>query len=190
MTSMNRVGTTVAAGSYALNTAILRDEWGFTGVVITDYTGSPTAELADQILASGGDLIMCSGWDKLKGVLTDFNAEWARAILRTAAHNTMYVQANSLAMNGFVHGTVYDAGFAVYKIVLIVLWIVLVGAMAATGFWVYRTIPWSAEQWETRKRISKKQWIIIGCVAGAAAVAVVVVFCVWALPALMKALVQ
>lgn len=58
MTSMNRVGTTVAAGSYALNTAILRDEWGFTGVVITDYTGSPTAELADRILASGGDLIM------------------------------------------------------------------------------------------------------------------------------------
>ncbi len=69
------------------------------------------------------------------------------------------------------------------------LWIVLVGGMAAVGFWVYRTIPWSAEQWESRKRISKKGWIIIGSVAGAVVVALVIVFCVWALPALSKALV-
>ncbi len=189
MTSVNRIGTTIVAGSYALNTLLLRQEWGFNGAVITDYMGGPTAEFCDQVLASGGDLIMCSGWNAQKGVLSDFNAEWARALLRTAAHNTLYVQANSLAMNGFVHGTVYSAGFAVYKILLIVLWIVLVGGMAAVGFWVYRTIPWSAEQWESRKRISKKGWIIIGSVAGAVVVALVIVFCVWALPALSKALV-
>ena len=190
MTANNRVGATFAEGSYALNTALLRNEWGFHGIVITDYSGNPPAEVCDQILASGGDLIMCSGWNAQKGVLTDFNAEWARALLRERAHNVLYVQANSLAMNGFTHGSVYSAGFANYKIILIVAWILVVGGIGATGFWVYRTIPWSEEQWETRKRLGKKEWIIIGAVAGAVVLALVLVFCLWLLPILQKAFTQ
>ncbi len=31
------------------------------------------------------------------GVLTDFNADWARGLLRQAAHDNLYIQANSLA---------------------------------------------------------------------------------------------
>lgn len=107
MTSMNRVGCTWAAGNYALNTEVLRNEWGFKGIIITDYVVASAAE-ADQILASGGDLILTTGWDKTKGSLSDYNSDWARAELRRAAHNTLYVQANSIAMNGFVHGTAYQ----------------------------------------------------------------------------------
>ena len=176
-------------GHYALNTAILRDEWGFTGVVITDYWGSPTPERSDQVLAAGGDLIMCSGWNSQTGVLSDYNAEWARAMLRQAAHNVLYVQANSLAMNGFVHGAVYDPGFPIYKIILIAVWVVLVAAMAVWGFFVYRTLGWTQERWYTRQRISKRGWIIIAAVVAAIVIALVVVFCVWLLPLLSKAFV-
>lgn len=190
MTSMNRVGYRYASGHYALNTAILRNEWGFKGVVITDYTGNPNGAYSDQILASGGDLVMCSGWNPQTGVLTDYNAEWARTLLRQAAHNVLYVQANSLAMNGFVHGAVYDPGFAVYKIILIAVWIIVAAAIGVWGFFVYRTIPWSEERWYARKRISKRGWIIIGCVVGAIVIALVITFCVWLLPMLLKAFVQ
>lgn len=187
MTSNNRIGTRYAKGHYALNTAILRGEWGFNGIVITDYTGNISASLADQVLASGGDLIMCSGWNTNTGVLSDFNAEWARALLRQAAHNTLYVQANSLAMNGFVHGAIYDPGFAVYKILLICLWIAVVAFIAVWGFFVYRTLTWSQEKWYARKRISKKGWVIIAVVAGVAIIALLLVFCLWLLPLLQKA---
>lgn len=189
MTSMNRVGYTYAAGNYALNTAVLRNEWGFKGIVITDYTGNPSASYSDQILASGGDLIMCSGWNSQTGVLSDYNADWARAELRRAAHNVLYVQANSLAMNGFVHGAIYDPGFAVYKIILIVAWIAVGASIVVGGFFVYRTLFWSKERWYARKRISKTGWIIIGSVSGAVVVALVLVFALWLWPIISGALV-
>lgn len=37
MSSFNRLGTTWAGGSYPLLTEVLRGEWGFKGMVITDY---------------------------------------------------------------------------------------------------------------------------------------------------------
>lgn len=37
MSSVDRVGSTRASGSYAMLTSVLRDEWGFRGTVITDY---------------------------------------------------------------------------------------------------------------------------------------------------------
>lgn len=190
MTSMNRIGYRYASGSYALNTAVLRNEWGFNGIVITDYWGSPAVDRSDQILASGGDLIMCSGWNNQTGVLSDFNAEWARALLRQAAHNVLYVQANSLAMNGFVHGAVYNPGFPVYKIILIAVWVVVVAAIVVWGFFVYRTLTWSQERWYARKRISKRGWIIIGAVVAVILIALIVTFCVWLLPLLQKAFVM
>lgn len=189
MTSMNRVGYRYAQGNYALNTAVLRNEWGFDGVVITDYLGGFTSEYADQVLASGGDLIMTSGWDKNKGVLTDFNAEWARAELRRAAHNTLFVQANSIAMNGFVHGAVYDPGFPVYRIILICAWVAVALLILIRGFFVYRTLFWSKDKWYARKRIGKVGWIVIGAVSAAVVVALLLIFFLWLWPVLSTALV-
>lgn len=60
----------------------------------------------------------------------------------------------------------------------------------AGGFFVYRTLFWSQDKWYARKRISKTGWIIIGAVAAAVVVALIVVVCVWLVPALSKALVQ
>ena len=57
MTSFNNIGGVKCATSYALNTEILRNEWGFKGSVITDYNvvtkdGKTTASL----IRSGNDL--------------------------------------------------------------------------------------------------------------------------------------
>ncbi len=57
MTSFNNIGGVMCATSYALNTEILRNEWGFKGSVITDYDvktsdGKTTASL----IRAGNDL--------------------------------------------------------------------------------------------------------------------------------------
>ena len=57
MTSFNNIGGVMCATSYALNTEILRNEWGFKGSIITDYDvktsdGKTTANL----IRAGNDL--------------------------------------------------------------------------------------------------------------------------------------
>ena len=57
MTSYNRINNTYASGSYDLNTDILRGEWGFQGLVMTDWGAGPRTG-AGKTLYSGNDLIM------------------------------------------------------------------------------------------------------------------------------------
>lgn len=59
MTSYNRINGTYTANSYDLCTKVLRNEWGFEGVVMTDWhaTGKSLADPALCIKA-GNDLIM------------------------------------------------------------------------------------------------------------------------------------
>ena len=190
MTSNNRVGMTYACASYPMITAVLKNEWDFHGAVITDYTSGVPAEMADQILAAGGNLIMTSAWNNKTGVLTDFNADWARDLLRKAAHDNLYMQANSLVMNGFSHGVAYNPGFPVYKIILYAVWAVVGLFILIRGFFVYRTLTWSAERWENRKRITKKGWITIWCIVGVVLVALVILFFIFIWPELSKALVM
>lgn len=59
MSSFNRIGIRDASSNYALLTEVLRDEWGFTGVVETDYFvgGESNAyQNTFALLPSGGDL--------------------------------------------------------------------------------------------------------------------------------------
>lgn len=66
MTSYNRVNGVYAPESYDACTKVLRNEWGFDGVVMTDWmsTGRNKASSAKAI-AAGNDLIMAGmGFDK------------------------------------------------------------------------------------------------------------------------------
>lgn len=80
MSSYNRINGTYAANSYDLCTKVLRCEWGFDGVVMTDWLAT-VKDLADSALAlkAGNDLLMPGiGRDKKvikaalkKGTLTE-----------------------------------------------------------------------------------------------------------------------
>lgn len=54
MTSYNKVNGTYSSGNYDLNTNLLRGEWGFKGLVMTDWGG---AHGATNTFYSGNDLI-------------------------------------------------------------------------------------------------------------------------------------
>lgn len=184
MTSVNRIGFRYANNHYPLITEVLRGEWGFEGAVVTDYTSALSGENTDAILASGVDLILCTSASKL----TDAKLPWASAALRRAAHNVLFVQANSLAMNGLAHGTTYSTGFPVYKLILIAL-DVLAGIAAGWGIYlIVRAARMNAQEWQTRKRFSVRTNVIIVSVIAAILIALVIYFCVVWLPIIQEAL--
>lgn len=102
MSSYNRLGATWAGGSEALMRNVLRDEWGFRGLVITDFDLYEFM-YPDQAIAAGSDLILST--DAMKG-LADTKSATAMQNLRKACHNILYTVAHSHAMNGIVPGTI------------------------------------------------------------------------------------
>lgn len=102
MSSYNRIGTTWTGGSYALLTEVLRNEWGFQGVVITDYRSQDYMNI-DQMLRAGGDLVLSSTGNKP----SDISSTTAITNLRRASKNILYTVVNSNAMNGLEYGVTY-----------------------------------------------------------------------------------
>ena len=60
MSSFNRVGAIWTGGSQALMQGVLRNEWGFKGMTITDYTENGTLQDANQQFRAGGNYILAS----------------------------------------------------------------------------------------------------------------------------------
>lgn len=102
MSSFNRIGATWAGGSAPLMTNVLRGEWGFEGLAITDFDLYEHM-YPDQSIAAGTDLILST--DAMKK-LEDTSSATAVSNLRKASHDILYTVAHSNAMNGIVPGAI------------------------------------------------------------------------------------
>ena len=96
MSAFNRIGYEWAGFSYALLTETLRNEWGFNGVVITDWVNNFMK--ADFMVRAGNDLWLANG------NINNLNSTSARtathvAAVRRAAKSVLYAVINSNAMN-------------------------------------------------------------------------------------------
>lgn len=71
MTAFNRIGAVWAGANYALNVEILREEWGFRGSVITDYTegGGVGGMNTRQGVRAGNDLWLNPKQDSINNPL-------------------------------------------------------------------------------------------------------------------------
>ena len=58
MSAYNRVNGVYAQGNHHLLTEILRDEWGFDGIVMTDWIGKRADLPIEQVLNAGNELMM------------------------------------------------------------------------------------------------------------------------------------
>ncbi len=90
MTAYNRVGGVWAGGSIALQDAVLREEWGFKGAIITDFSDHNQYMSMNQAIRTGGDLGMSVG---LSGSNTN-GARFDREV-RSAVKNVLYMWLNS-----------------------------------------------------------------------------------------------
>lgn len=92
MSAFNYIGIEWAGShSWLLNT-VLRDEWGFRGMVLTDYFGGYGYQSGDRAIRGGNDLMLAT--TDVSNHITDKSATSLQA-MRTASHNILYTAANS-----------------------------------------------------------------------------------------------
>ena len=107
MLSMNRVGLVCSGDHRGLVTNVVRGEWGFGGVVITDQASYPQAFPLLAIragLGAGTDLWLNSGTDnwQIDGYASN---PTVMCQLREASRHILYAVSRSLAMNGISSAT-------------------------------------------------------------------------------------
>ena len=96
MTSYNRLGATWAGGHKDLIQGVLRDEWGFNGMVLTDYADHQNFMNGDQALRAGGDLWM-DGWNNNGTYKFDTSSNTFKQQLRRAGKDVLFSCANARA---------------------------------------------------------------------------------------------
>ncbi|MGN7860887.1 glycoside hydrolase family 3 C-terminal domain-containing protein [Microbacterium sp. 22303] len=135
MSSWNYIGPRWAGASKSLLQTVLREEWGFRGFVLTDYTdasGNGFQNL-DQALVNGGDAMLATVGGVPNGVHDD-SAPTTVTELRRATKNIMYTVVNS-----WVHdGSVERQGLPPWQVVAIVINGVVVVALALGSIWTVR----------------------------------------------------
>ncbi|WP_418718912.1 glycoside hydrolase family 3 N-terminal domain-containing protein [Candidatus Allofournierella merdipullorum] len=96
MSSFNYVGTEWAGASNALCNTVLRDEWGFVGMVLTDYFGVYGYMDADQAIRGGTDFCLVN-YPTETNYLTDTTSATGVLAARQACKNILYTVVNSRA---------------------------------------------------------------------------------------------
>ena len=159
MSSFNRIGPDWAGGSYALLTEVLRKEWGFVGMVISDYNLSNAYMHPDQMMRAGGDLNLSQDYKPSSGATRDgMTDEMQVKVLRQATKNILYTVANSNAMNGVGEGVVWGTTMAKWKIVAIVVNVALFVGFAVWGYFAIRKAKckYAAEAQSTEETTDNK----------------------------------
>lgn len=142
MTSFNRIGTRWTGGDYCLLTEILRNEWGFNGLVICDFNTIPQYMIPRMMFYAGGSLDLAT---QQSAMWTDCDTSDAgdAIVLMRAVKDVMYALVNSNAMNAEVIG--YNP--PIWQEYL--HWI-NIGAFTLVGVWlvlaIVRTVRWNKRQ--------------------------------------------
>lgn len=90
MTSMNYIGAVWTSLNYTLCTQVLRNEWGFEGVVITD-SATPEQNQFNNAMEAGNDYWLTF----IRTSIPDKTSPEARWAIRNAIHNMCYAVVNS-----------------------------------------------------------------------------------------------
>ncbi|MCD8342170.1 MAG: glycoside hydrolase family 3 C-terminal domain-containing protein [Clostridiales bacterium] len=96
MSSFNYIGNRWAGGNSELLQTVLRDEWGFEGMVLTDYFGVYGYMSADQAVRNGTDFVLVN-YATSTSTMQYTESAGAQQAIRTSLHNILYVVVNSRA---------------------------------------------------------------------------------------------
>lgn len=104
MSSYNYLGTEWAGGCSALLNNILRDEWGFRGMVISDYFGNYSYMDAGRAVRGGTDMMLGTAGND--AIMTDQTSATSILAMRQAVKNIFYVTVNSAAYEDYTPGQI------------------------------------------------------------------------------------
>ena len=96
MSSYNNIGTTWAGASKALLTDVLRGEWGFMGIVLTDNNEEHGFMSIEKAILAGGTTLLY-GWGT-KQLETLSASASGQLLMREACHQYLYTVGNSYAV--------------------------------------------------------------------------------------------
>lgn len=142
MSAFNYIGPVYAAGSSNLLKTVLRDEWGFRGMVITDGFKGYGFQNADQLLRAGNDGCLIA-YEIPEAHVKVRTASGVQA-MRTASKNILYTVVNS---NVYANGGVIK--MPTWKIVLIA---VDAAAVLCLAFCEYKSV----KNYQKRKAAAEK----------------------------------
>jgi beta-glucosidase len=102
MTSFNKINGIFAAGNQELCNGILREEWGYKGIVVTDWGDMDIVVDGADAVAAGNDIIMPGGPPVIKQVLLGYQeGRCSIRDLRIAATNLLNFVMNSASYEDF-----------------------------------------------------------------------------------------
>ena len=138
MTAFNRVGNTWAGGNAELLKTVLREEWGFCGIVISDNMRPEWTDMNADLMLRGGGNICLSG--QRKEYADNKSATFVKA-LRDSVHGISFAVVNSNVMNGISPGSYISYGLAPWEKVLIATDLIFFAFLsAAIAFIIYRAV--------------------------------------------------
>lgn len=132
MASDSFIGGTWAGEREELMNTVLRDEWGFDGMVITDFVTS-NSKNADRAIRSGTDLSLTTLGNLTPSNLSTDSAA-GRQALRTACHNILYTVANSDAQN------ISKDPFPTWAMLFVLLDVIALGSVGLLAFYKKKSI--------------------------------------------------
>lgn len=146
MSSVDRVGTTRASGSYAMLTSVLRNEWGFRGTVVTDYyqcagTGRPTDIIhdVDECTRAGNSQILYT--DGSIDWFNDKSSDGAKKAIFKSAKDILYAYADTInfaeTAQGLEKGSLIGDGVKVFPWWVILLVVMNVVVFGLCGLWAF-----------------------------------------------------
>lgn len=157
MPAQNGIGTTLGTVNANLLQNVLRGEWGFQGMVISDYWVWGDNSLRDLCIRTGCDAYLCMAMPMMWNI-NDYDSATARASMRTAIHNISYALANSNAVQNAAPGTTYHTTMPTWQKLVIVLQIVIYALIALYVFCLVRRIRderMFPEKYKTKKKKQK-----------------------------------
>ena len=120
MSAFNYIGYKYAGANPELLNTVLRDEWGFKGMVLTDYFGGYGYQDADIQIRNGGDFCLTPQMIEFSG-LTDRTSGTSLQAARQACKNILYTTANSRAYANGAGGGLAGWEIAMYAISAVVI---------------------------------------------------------------------
>ena len=123
MSAYNYLGTEWVGGCKEIQTDILRGEWGFRGMVLSDYFGNYGYMDADRAIRGGTDIMLGTAGNE--AIMTDTTSPTSVLAMRQATRNVFYTVVNSGIYENYVPGSIPSWMQTMYTIdaVMAILWL-------------------------------------------------------------------